>query len=193
MFGISQDPITKNYIMVFEYYYLVSKCKQCYNKYTNMYYSWCKPCEINNLKKNFTKWTSGNKQIDSFIQERQLEVDYYNKLVFEWIPYNQFNDVKGLGKSDLTSIYSAVWRNGPLYYDYHNKKEWKRESYKKVVLKYFLQNLVDELLNEVRNFFINILILIIVIFFKYFDRLNYYFQTSIFLEYLRIQLLKIIF
>ena len=91
------------------------------------------------------RWTSGNKQIDDFIQKRQLEVYYYDK-VLEWIPYNQFNDVKLISKNDLITIYSAVWRNGPLYFD---KKEWKRESDKKVILKYFLQNLVDELLNEV--------------------------------------------
>src|SRR5581483_787311 len=137
IFGISQDPITKNYIMVFEYYYLVSKCKQCYNKYTNMYYSWCKPCEINNLKKNFTKWTSGNKQIDNFIQRRQLEINYTDVL-FEWISYDQFNVVKEIGKNDLFMVYSALWNNGPLYYDYHNKMKWIRDSDIKVILKYFL-------------------------------------------------------
>ena len=148
MFGISQDPITKNYIMVFEYNYLVSKCKQCYNKYTNMEYKWCKPCEINNLKKNFTKWTSGNKQIDNFIQRRQLEINYTDVL-FEWISYDQFNVVKEIGKNDLFMVYSALWNNGPLYYDYHNKMKWTRESDKKVILKHFLRNRINELLNEV--------------------------------------------
>ena len=113
-----------------------------------MGYKWCKPCEINYLKKNFTKWTSRNKQIDDFIQRRQLEINYTD-VIFEWISYDQFSDVKEIGKSDLTSIYLAVWKNGPLYYDYQNKKEWIRESDKKVILKYFLQNLVDELLSEV--------------------------------------------
>ena len=114
-----------------------------------MGYKWCKPCEINYLKKNFTKWTSGNKQIDDFIQRRQLEINYTDVL-FEWVSYDQFNDIKELGsKSDLITVYSAVWKNGPLYYDYQNKNEWIRGSYKKVILKYFLQNLVDELLNEV--------------------------------------------
>ena len=150
IFGVSQDPNTKNYILVFEYNYFESTyCRQCGKKYTNMVYKWCKPCEINDLKKNFIKWTSGNKQIDDFIQKRQLEINYRDEEVFEWIPYNQFNDVVLISKNDLITIYSAVWRNGPLYYDYFNKKEWKRESDKKVILKYFLQNLVDELLSEV--------------------------------------------
>jgi len=149
MFGISQDPITKNYIMVFDYNYFESAyCKQCGNKYTYKRYKWCKQCQINNLKKNFTQCTSGNKQIDSFIQERQLEI-YYTDIVFEWIPYSQFNKVKEICKSDLFMAYSAVWKNGPLYYDHKDKKEWIRESDKKAVLKYFSSNIIDELLNEV--------------------------------------------
>ena len=149
MFGISQDPITKNYIVVFNCDYFESIfCKKCFKIYTDKSYKWCKPCEINNLKKNFTKWTSGNKQIDSFIQGRQLKIYYCNKL-FEWIPYDKFNYLKELGKSDLFMVYSALWKNGPLYYDYHNKKEWMRESDKMVVLKYFLQNSINELLYEV--------------------------------------------
>jgi len=153
--GISQDTITKNYIVVFDCNYFENIfCKKCFKIYTNKDYKWCKPCEINNLKKNFTKWTSGNKQIDSFIRERQLKIYYTDitDIAFEWIPYNQFNDVELINKNDLItiySIYSAVWRNGPLYYDYKGKEEWIRESGKKAVLKYFSQNVIDELLNEV--------------------------------------------
>src|SRR5581483_12010592 len=138
IFGISQDPITKSYIVVFDYNYFENIfCKKCFKIYTDKDYKWCKPCQINNLKKNFTKWTSGNKLIDSFIQGRQLEI-YYHDEVFEWIPYNQFNNVKKIGKSYLFIAYSAVWRNGPLYYDRWFKKGWMRGSYKKVGLKYFL-------------------------------------------------------
>ena len=36
-----------------------------------------------------------------------------------------------------------------LHYDYQNKKKWMRESNKKVVLKYNLQNVISEFLNEV--------------------------------------------
>ncbi len=36
---------------------------------------WCKPCQMNYLKENFTNnWTSGNERIDNFIQEMQLKV-----------------------------------------------------------------------------------------------------------------------
>src|SRR5581483_868158 len=117
-------------------------CDKCGNEYTYEWCKWCKPCEINYLKKNFTKWTSGNKQIDDFIQRRQLEINY-NDILFEWISYDQFNCVKEIGKSDLITIYSAVWNNGPLYYDYRNKMEWMRKLNERVVIKCFcnLQNI----------------------------------------------------
>ena len=153
IFGISQDTNTKNYILVFEYNYFENVCcKQCGSKYTHEQYKWCKPCQINHLKKNFTTWTSGNKQIDDFIQRRQLEINYNNAL-FEWIPYNQFSNVKKINKSDSVTVYFAMWKRGPLYYDYHGKMTWMRKSDERVVLKcsYNLQS-IDKLLNEVQYF-----------------------------------------
>ncbi|GBC07873.1 hypothetical protein RclHR1_07750001, partial [Rhizophagus clarus] len=47
--------------------------------------------------KNFASWTSGNGQIDDFIQEMQLKS---KNLVFEWIPYSQFNRIKETGKNE---------------------------------------------------------------------------------------------
>ena len=150
IFGISQDPNTKNYILVFRYDYFTSMyCKQCGNKYTYGRCEWCKPCQINHLKNNFTKWTSGNNQIDYFIQERQLNTDY-NDVLIEWIPYNQFNDIEEICKSDFTTaLYSAVWRDGILYYDYRNETKWIRKPDQKVILKYILQNIIDKFLDEV--------------------------------------------
>ena len=70
--------------------------------------------------------------------------------LFEWIPYNQFNDIKEMDKGGLTTVYSAIWKNGPLYYDVY---KWRRNSNKKVALKYFCNSHVtNEFLNEVRNF-----------------------------------------
>jgi hypothetical protein len=47
-------------------------------------------------------------KIDDFIQERQLKIKDYDDIVFEWIPYNQFNEIKKTGKSDLITVYSAI-------------------------------------------------------------------------------------
>ena len=83
-------------------------CERCGEKYTDDFYKWCKPCLINYLKKNFTNWTSGNEKIDDFIQEMQLKIDKYYDKVFEWILYNQFSNIKEIGKDDFTTLYSAI-------------------------------------------------------------------------------------
>jgi hypothetical protein len=146
MYGISQNPNTKDYIMVFQ----SEHCKKCCEKYTNLLFEWCKSCQIDYLKQNFTNWTSENEKIDDFIREQQLRINDYNSLAFEWIPYNQFNNIKEISKDDSSILYSTVWKDGPLNYNDYTKK-WMRESDKEVVLKYLnnSQNITNEFLNEV--------------------------------------------
>ena len=70
-------------------------------------------------------------------------------LVFEWIPYNQLNNFEEVNKGDLITIYSAIWNNGPLYYN--DEKKYVRKLDEKVVLKcmHNSQNIDNEFLNEV--------------------------------------------
>src|ERR1043166_358279 len=88
-YGISQNPNTKDYIIVFQYL----NCEKC-----NTIHEYYIPCHVNYLKKNFTEWTSGNDKIDRLIQKKQLTIDNSNDIVFEWIPFNQFNDIEKIGK-----------------------------------------------------------------------------------------------
>ncbi|CAB5369467.1 unnamed protein product [Rhizophagus irregularis] len=170
IFGISQNPDTKSYIMVLQdkgYYCILCKRKEIY---TGKNYKWCKQCEINKLRKNFTNWISGNEKIDSYIQEKQLEVSYYNDTIVEWIPYNQFNDIKEIGTHDLITVYSAKWKDGPLVYD-KNIGKYKRNPDELVRLKcslfkqesltfferlllLFKENTTNEFLNKVKRYFI---------------------------------------
>ena len=78
----------------------------------------------------------------------QLKIEKYDDIVFEWIPYNQFNDIEEISKNDFATVYSAAWKDGPLYYD---SDESKGESDKKVALKclHNSQNITNEFLNEV--------------------------------------------
>ena len=55
--------------MIFNDKYFEIYCEKCYKKYTNTDYKWCKPCQINYLKSNFTSWTSGNEKVDYFTQK----------------------------------------------------------------------------------------------------------------------------
>ncbi|GBC02546.1 hypothetical protein RclHR1_04680007 [Rhizophagus clarus] len=148
LYGISQYPITKDYIIV-----LGNGCYKCNKKYTEINHKWCKPCQINSFKENFANWTSGNKQIDEYIQELQLKTGNPLEIIFEWIPYNQFNDIKEINKNDFVTIHSAFWRDGPLIYNkdgYEYVRNQKNQN-KKVILK-CLHNKPEEFLNEVKAY-----------------------------------------
>jgi hypothetical protein len=149
MYGISQDPDTNNYIIVLQDKYY---CEKCGKGYTNTNNKWCKPCSINYFKNRFTSWTSGNDIIDDFIQKKQLQIDKYNNIILEWIPYNQLVNVKEIEKDDnnIATIYLALWNNGLLHYS-SDKKEWIRKPNIKVVLKCLnnSQSIIYEFLNEV--------------------------------------------
>jgi hypothetical protein len=118
-------------------------CEKCGNKYRkNTEDKQCISCQVNHLKNN---WTSGNKIIDNFVQEKQTKYNE-NDAVFEWIPYSGFIDIKEIGDKCLTTV---MWKEGPLYYD-KNDNELIRKSNEKVVLRY-LHNLRDtrEIINKV--------------------------------------------
>jgi hypothetical protein len=132
--------------LVFPYIY----CKNCNEQYKckeDAIYEWCKTCQINNLNQNFINWTSGNEKIDNLIQEMQLDIDKKWDLVFEWIPFNQLNDIK---EEIFTNEYLAIWKDGPLNYD-KVKNEYLRNHHNiKVALKlYNFQIITNEFLNEV--------------------------------------------
>ena len=152
IYGVSQNP-DKDYIMVFKYVenenYTI-QCEKCSEQFTDLKYKWCEPCQVNNLKANFINWTSGNENIDNFIQEMQLKINSPSDIIFEWIPYDQFNDIKEIDNGGFATVYSAIWKDGPLYYSL-DKKEWARELDKKVALKclYNSQNITKKFLNEV--------------------------------------------
>jgi hypothetical protein len=133
---VTQNPYTKNYILVFQNNYCKFYCKICGEK---KYTIFCESCLINNLKENFTNWTSENEKIDDFIKQKQLQIKDYQDTVFEWIPYDQFNNIKEIRKDDFAT---AIWKNGPLKFNMDSK----RKPDKKVILKYSfnLQSIIDE-------------------------------------------------
>jgi hypothetical protein len=73
-----------------------------------------------------------------------------NNIIVEWIPYDQFNDIKEIGKNNSITVYSAIWKNGPLYsVDWNN--EYIRDSNKEVALKSLQnsQNTIEFIIDEV--------------------------------------------
>src|SRR5579862_2555489 len=70
----------------------------------------------------FINWISGNEKIDNFIREMQLKINNHDDIIFEWIPYNQFNKIEEIDKDGFITVYSAIWKDGPLYMNKQNKK-----------------------------------------------------------------------
>ena len=149
IYGISQNPDTKEYFMILDDKYIEEHCVKCDKSYTNIPNKWCKPCQI---KENFTNWTSGNEKIDNLIQETQLKINEPSDIIFEWIPYKNFDDINEINKYDFYTIYSAMWKEpGLLFWNYQNEN-YERLTYRiKVILKCFhnSQNINDDFLNEV--------------------------------------------
>ena len=64
------------------------------------------------------------------------------------IPNNQFDKIKEINKGGFATVYSAIWKDGPLHYQYNR---YTRDSNKEVALKclYNSQESIDSLINEV--------------------------------------------
>ena len=56
-------------------------CEECSQPNTGHY--WCQSCNSKHFQQDFNKWTSGNKEIDEFIQKFQLNATRYEE-VLEW-------------------------------------------------------------------------------------------------------------
>ncbi|RGB43077.1 kinase-like domain-containing protein, partial [Rhizophagus diaphanus] len=151
IYGISQNPVTEEYIMVLHNEYFKKYCKICCS--TRIEHKWCNSCHINLIRKNFINGNSGNKEVDDYIQEMQLSISNPCTIVFEWIPYDRFDNINTIGEDNTCVVNSAIWKDGPLHYEYTTG--WSREPNKKVALKYS-QNATNEFfLNEVKTYSIN--------------------------------------
>jgi hypothetical protein len=72
---------------------------------------------------------SGIELLDNFISK--IQESSSNSQYFEWIPYEQFEDIKSLSHSGLSNIHIAKWINGPII----DKHEQKRNGPLIVILK----------------------------------------------------------
>ncbi|RGB32960.1 hypothetical protein C1646_762276 [Rhizophagus diaphanus] len=115
-YGITQDPETKNYLMVMN-----NKCKKCNSRM----------CNTLHFQYNFIDWTSGNSDIDKFIQDTQLSSHKDVKEVLEWIPYNRLYNIKYIAENEFGKVYRANWIDGNISYcndSYWDKSSWNDEN-----------------------------------------------------------------
>ena len=107
-------------------------CPDCDKPTTS--FGWCMACETKFMKEKSLYWTSENKDIDELIRHTQLKAsqtcDY-----LEWIPFEAFEMVKYVGSGGFSSVYSALWMEGPRLMWDDVLQEWTRTGPIKVALK----------------------------------------------------------
>ncbi|GBC54453.2 kinase-like domain-containing protein [Rhizophagus irregularis DAOM 181602=DAOM 197198] len=121
-------------------------CEICKQPKTDFYY--CRLCKSQYFQQNFKNWTSGNHDVDEFIQKAQLKAERHTKII-EWIEYDKFDDVEYLAKGGFGTTFEAVWKDGP--WNKYNQLERKGET--KVALKclHNSQDITADFLKEVES------------------------------------------
>jgi hypothetical protein len=119
---------------------LNNKCEKC-NKICYAIY----------FQQNFINWTSGDDDIDKFIQDSQLSVHIKCKIseVLEWIPYDRFYNIEYITKAEM---YKANWIDGKISYWSYYDQNWMRENQNMIVELEsidILKNITLEFIDEV--------------------------------------------
>src|SRR2546429_640550 len=84
-------------------------------------------CNAKRFQRNFKNWTSGNNDIDEFIQNAQLKAKNY-KEVLEWIEYDKFENIEYLAKGGFGITYKAIWNEGYIKSWDSENDQWKRSK-----------------------------------------------------------------
>jgi hypothetical protein len=87
----------------------------------------CKKCDYSCnticFQQNFESWTSGNDNIDKFIQVTQISAHNDIKKALEWIPYNKLYNIEYIEKAE---VYRANWIEGCIDKWNNKAQNWKR-------------------------------------------------------------------
>ena len=130
-------------------------CKECKQPKTS--YNWCRQCNAKRFQQNFQNWTSGNHDIDEYIQKTQLKARN-RKEVIEWVEYDRFENVEYLAKGGFGTTYKAIWKDGLIRHWDSENNQWNRfkinEKGYPVALKclHNSQDITAEFLREVESF-----------------------------------------
>src|SRR5688572_3140683 len=123
-------------------------CNECKQPKHNYY--WCRLCTF---QQNFKNWTSGNHNIDKFIQNTQLKAKNKDQVI-EWIECDRFENIEHLAKGGFGTVHKAIWKDGYIGYWDSENNQWKRYGNAKVALKclHNSQDITPEFLREVSFF-----------------------------------------
>ncbi|UZO02907.1 uncharacterized protein OCT59_021385 [Rhizophagus irregularis] len=111
--------------------------------------NWCQNCAKKYFINNISKWTSGHEVIDNLIKEFQFKAKNEFECI-EWIPFNEFDIIKEIGKGGFGTVYSATWKSGPLTMLNGNFGRINRSGQQKVAIKTLgrSDNITKEFLHE---------------------------------------------
>ncbi|GES87494.1 kinase-like domain-containing protein [Rhizophagus clarus] len=135
LYGVTQDPETKYYMVVLD-----DICEKCNHV-----------CNMIRYQRDFKNWTSGNNDIDKFIQDSQ-HGNIIN--VLEWIPYNRFCDIEYIAKGGFGKVYKANWIDGCIDNRDDVNQNWKRKNQNMFVALKILhnsKNVTSEFMNEIAS------------------------------------------
>ncbi|RHZ65799.1 hypothetical protein Glove_311g32 [Diversispora epigaea] len=127
-----------------------------YKNFINIF-GFCNLCTKENFFQEFGTWSSGNVEIDKVIQEDQISHHRNDGYRLQWMPYDDFRDIKHIADGGYGSVYSAILKNGVKLYWNFNKQDWEyRSDVKTVALKEINDSRHDisEFLKEVKNLII---------------------------------------
>jgi hypothetical protein len=129
---------------------IYGSCPNCNEKSTS--FLWCVNCDVEYLVDNFKNWSSEDPKIDDFIRHTQKTAKESMGFL-EWIDFSQFDLIKYTGKEgSFSTIYSALWMEGPLWIRDDAAGIWSRGGPTKVILKRLndSKDLSDQFINQVR-------------------------------------------
>jgi hypothetical protein len=115
-------------------------------------------CNSIYFQRNFKNWTSGNNDVDKFIQCTQLLAHNNIKEALEWITYDRLYNIEYIAKDEFDDTYIvANWIDGyinrkydfEMYLDDENQN-WAREGYNMSV-KLKILNISKDLTLEFTN------------------------------------------
>jgi hypothetical protein len=118
-----------------------NKCGKCKNT-----------CNAIHFQQNCKNWTSGNNNIDKFIQDTQF-LDCYTSKALEWIPCDRFYNIKCVTESKFSKMYRANWIDGYINEWNECDQNWKRNEPNMFVILKILNNSANitlKLINNVR-------------------------------------------
>ena len=104
-----------------KYYKKRGLCNECKQPKNNYY--WCR-C---NFQQNFKNWTSGNSDVDKFIQKAQLKARREYE-VLEWIEHDRFENIEYLAEGGFGTVYKAIWKDGSIERWNSESIQWERKK-----------------------------------------------------------------